>query len=151
MKDSFRDIPDDVYHEVIAQNWETLKERIGKKSYLRKINQFIDKVADEEVIREQRYDTSGYNLASLIFKIIKDENANLPKPLPKNILATLEREEIWTNTFNFDTESLLTSLKWLKETHNFKLDHLIKQINLIEKPDNKHFDLIKFILTPLMG
>ncbi|MBZ4651121.1 P-loop NTPase fold protein [Thermosipho sp. (in: thermotogales)] len=147
LKDSFRDIPDDVYLEVIAHDWETLKERIGKKELsLEKLINFIDKVADEEVIREQRYDTSGYNLASLIFKIIKDENANLPKPLPKNILATLEREEIWTNTFNFDTESLLTSLKWLKETHNFKLDHLIKQINSIEKPDNKHLDLIKIYI-----
>lgn len=152
LKDSFRDIPDDVYHKVIAHDWETLKERIGKKELsLEKLINFIDKVADEEVIREQRYDTSGYNLASLIFKIIKDENANLPKPLPKNILATLEREEIWTNTFNFDPESLLTSLKWLKETHKFKLDHLIKQINSIEKTDNKHLDLIKIYIDTFDG
>ncbi len=145
-KDLFKNIPDDIYYEVLNQEWTNLKERINKKEIkLESLLNFIDKICDEEVIRRQLYETTGYNLASLMFKLINDEKEKINPPLPQNILALFERKEIWNNTYNYSQEELCISLKWLKETHNFEIDNVINKINSLEleKLENKHLNLIK--------
>lgn len=147
IKDLFKDVPDEIYYELLSQDWIKLKNRIDKKEIdLNSLIKFVDKIVDEEVVKKQSYKTTGYNSVSLIVKIIKDEKDNISFSSSKNILALFEKKEIWENTFDYPSEELCISLKWLKEKYNFKLDTFIDSIKSLETKkeiEEKHINLIK--------
>jgi hypothetical protein len=131
-RDLFKDFPDLVYSPVISQDWNAIKELLKTGVIeLGKLIDFIDKLTNEDVIKRNLYDTSGYNLASLIFKIIADEEYGVQiGQLPKNIIAMLYKKEIYKHIFNFPPKEFSYALRWFKERgNNVVLDRTIERLN----------------------
>ncbi|MGC9124476.1 MAG: hypothetical protein ACP5IB_10485, partial [Thermoplasmata archaeon] len=77
-RDLFKDLPDGVYNLVINQKWDDLKDMIERKQItLKKLIEYINDKLNEDVIKRGLYDTSGFNLLSLIFKIIHDKEQEI--------------------------------------------------------------------------
>jgi hypothetical protein len=148
-KDMFKDFPDLVYSPIISQDWNTIKELLKTGVIeLGKLIDFIDKLTNEDVIKRNLYDTSGYNLASLIFKIIADEEYGVQiGQLPKNIIAMLYKKEIYKHIFNFPPRDFFSALKWFKERGYITiLDITIERLNKITIDDfRKNETLIPFL------
>lgn len=135
VKDTYKDIPDEIYSDVISQNWERIKQIIQKnKLTIQKLLEYINKLIDEDVIKRNLYDTSGFNLISLTFKIIAEKNMEIYS-LPKNILSVLNSNQIWKHLFNFPPAELVSSIKWLN--NNQKCNFCSKLINGINDLDSK--------------
>jgi GTPase SAR1 family protein len=131
-RDLFKDFPDLVYSPIISQDWNAIKELLKTGVIeLGKLIDFIDKLTNEDVIKRNLYDTSGYNLASLIFKIIANEEYGVQiGQLPKNIIAMLYKKEIYKHIFNFPPKEFSYALKWFKERgYNVVLDRTIERLN----------------------
>lgn len=137
IKDVFKDLPPNCYNYIISQDWEKIKDMIDKNEIeFKKVLEFIDSIVNEEVIKRKLYKTSGFNLASLVFKIIKDKSSEIEE-LPKNILAFLNIEEIWEQIYNFPIEELAYSAKWF---HKVKMvpkvvENILNKINKTSTED----------------
>lgn len=142
VKDVFKDIPDDIYQDIISQNWEKLKEVISKNNIpIQKLIDYIDTLINEQVIKKGLYETTGFNLISLVFKIIAERNSEIIL-LPKNIISTLNNINILSNFNAFPPREFVISIKWLCENHNQQLDkNIIDKIhkNIIELIRNSRF------------
>jgi len=118
-KDVFKDVPDIIYQGIISQDWENLKEALKKNEInFETLISFVDKQTNEDIIKRKLYDTSGFNLASLIFKIIADaEYGSKIDRLPQNITAMLNEGDLYKHTYKFPTREFAIALKWLNENN----------------------------------
>lgn len=152
LKDIFKDIPDEVENFVISQDWEAIKRYIesGQITLERLLN-FIETKIDEDVIKRNLYDTTGFNLLSLILKIIAEKKEEI-ETLPDKIISCLSISELWKNTFNYPPKELAISLKWLKDKQIIEpLNYVIETINRIDvenlTKDRKPIEFLKEFVT----
>jgi len=138
-RDMFKDVPDSIYQAVISQDWESLKKALNeKKVSLDELLNFIDKIVDEDVIRRELFDTSGFNLTSLIFKIFADPDyGSQITELPKNVHGMLEIPKIYKHIFKFPLKELIKAMRILYEKIEIKtcIEETIEQLNSL-KIDN---------------
>ena len=130
LKDIFKDIPDEIENLVISQDWNSIKGYIesGQIS-LEKLLNFIETKIDEDVIKRKLYDTTGFNLLSLILKIIAEKKEKIGI-LPNKIISSLNIRGLWKNPFSYPYKELSISLKWLKDKQIIEpLDYIIEAIN----------------------
>ena len=114
-KDVFKNLPDEIYQQAISGDWKSLKEAVEKKEInFETLISFIDRLANEDVIRRSLYDTSGFNLASLIIKIVTDAKyGNEIEQLPQNVTAMLNRDVIFEqHSYKFPPREFALALKW---------------------------------------
>lgn len=148
-KDVFVDIPDEVYNHVINQNWEKLKELIDKEEInLFNLLKFINDIVDEEIIKRKLFKTTGFNIASLIFKIVKDhkEIINNLNQYP-NIQSMFAQERCWEDMTKFSLDEMLNFLKLTFE-NKFRdpLSFVIRRINNTPVEEfSRRDDLIKIL------
>ncbi|GAB4207690.1 MAG: hypothetical protein Fur0023_18660 [Bacteroidia bacterium] len=141
LKDVFKDIPDEVENLVISQDWESIKKYVesGQITLERLLN-FIDNKINEDVIKRKLYNTTGFNLLSLILKIIAEKKEEI-KTLPNGIDSLINIKELWNYPsisisemyrypFNQPPENLAISLKWLKDKR------IVRQLYIIEAIKN---------------
>jgi hypothetical protein len=148
-KDVFKDVPDKIYQEIISQDWENLKEALKKNEInFETLISFIDKQTNEDIIKRKLYDTSGFNLASLIFKIIADaEYGSKFGRLSQNIIAMLNENDLYKHIYKFPTREFAIALKWLNENNiQVPLKKVIDKLNELKiddiKGDKSHIHLI---------
>jgi hypothetical protein len=136
-RDLFKDLPDKVYNLVISQKWEDLKNMIESGQItLEKLINYINDRLNEDVIKRGLYDTSGFNLLSLIFKIIhdkvqEDKEQEIEYILRYDIIkSVLENDNVYKYIYNFPREQFISSLRWFKEKGiTTPLDKTIEEIN----------------------
>jgi hypothetical protein len=132
-RDMFKDVPDSIYQAVISQDWESLKKVLNeKKVSLDELLNFIDEIVDKDVIRRELFDTSGFNLTSLIFKIFADPDyGSQITELPKNVHSMLEISEIYKHIFKFPLKELIKAMRILYEKIEIKtcIEETTKQLN----------------------
>ncbi|MGB9678299.1 MAG: P-loop NTPase fold protein, partial [Candidatus Ratteibacteria bacterium] len=119
-RDLFKDLPDRVYNLVISQDWEELKNMIESgKIKLESLMNYINDKLNEDVIKRGLYDTSGFNLLSLIFKIIHDKGQKIEDILQyiniMNIKSVLENDKVYKYIYKFPAKQFIFSLRWFKE------------------------------------
>lgn len=139
-KDVFKEVPDEIYHEIISQNWEKLKEALKKNNIsFETLISFVDKQTNEDIIKRKLYDTSGFNLASLFFKIVADsEYRDKISRLPQNIAAMLIKDDLYKNIYKFPPREFAIALKWLnKQNIQFPLKKVIGKLNELKIDDIK--------------
>lgn len=153
VKDIFRDIPDKVEELVMSQDWDSIKKYLERGDItLDKLLHFIETKIDEDVVKRKLYDTSGFNLLSLLFKIISEKKEEI-ETLPSKIISCLNIKALWRNTFNYPPNELAISLKWLKDKQTIEpLNYVVEAINEISvenlAKDKKPLDLLKeFIIV----
>ncbi|PMP98215.1 MAG: hypothetical protein C0169_00050, partial [Thermodesulfobacterium geofontis] len=147
-RDLFKDLPDRVYNLVISQDWEELKNMIesGQITLERLINYINDKL-NEDVIKRGLYDTSGFNLLSLIFKIIHDKEQEISE-VPQYIMSVLEHNEVYKNIYKFPRKQFFFSLQWFKKKGiTTPLDKTIEEINKLPAIIIKNDFIRDFILA----
>ena len=149
-KDVFKDVPDVIYQEIISQDWENLKEALKKNDIdFETLISFVDKQTDEDVIKRKLFDTSGFNLASLFFKIVADseygDKINLL--LQRNITAMLIEDDLYKHIYKFPTKEFVLALKrLLKIDIQVPLKKVIDKLNELKIDDiNKDRNLIHFL------
>jgi len=149
-KDVFKDVPDEIYQEIISQDWENLKEALNKNDInFETMLNFVDKLTNEDVIKRKLFDTSGFNLASLIFKIIADaEYGSKVGRLSQNIIAMLNEDDLYKHTYKFPTREFAVALKWLNENNiQDPLKKVIDKLNELKiddiKKDKRPIHLLK--------
>jgi len=148
-KDVFKDVPDKIYQEIISQDWENLKQALKKNEInFETLISFIDKQTNEDIIKRKLYDTSGFNLASLIFKIIADaEYGSKFGRLSQNIIAMLNEDDLYKHIYKFPTREFAIALKWLNENNiQVSLKKVIDKLNESKiddiKKDKSHIHLL---------
>ncbi len=153
-RDVFRDVPDEINSLVLSQDWETIKEKYiktGDVSLLRTV-EFLSQKLDKEVIKRGLYQTSGFNLLSLVFKIANDEKYSsefkgLHDTLAfERVIKICEMGEIEDLILEFNAEELVKFSRWLDDIGNKGLkNNIIKAINQIMKisEDKKEIKTIK--------
>jgi len=116
-KDIFIDVTDEIYQWVISQDWDSLKEALENKEIeFETLLNFIDKRTDEDIHKRELYDTAGFNLASLIFKIVVDKKyGSQIRQLPQKINSMLDKDEIYKHTYKFPPKELAMAMKLLRE------------------------------------
>ncbi|QWK20282.1 MAG: KAP family NTPase [Hydrogenobacter thermophilus] len=133
LKDVFKDIPDEIEELVISQDWDSIKVYYIERGQitLEKLLKFIETKIDEDVIKRELYDTSGFNLLSLILKIIAEKKEEI-KTLPDKIISFLSNKRVWEYPFRYPPKELAISLEWLKrEKIDKPLDYFIEAIDFI--------------------
>ena len=72
-KDVYQDIPDEIRDMVVSQDWNSMKQLMidGNATFDRLI-QFITSQFDTDVLKREQFETTGYNVVSLLLKILKD-------------------------------------------------------------------------------
>jgi len=154
VRDVFRNIPDDIYQDIISQNWETLKENLDKcQITVQTLIEFIDTLMDEYVVKKGLYETTGFNLISLIFKIITDKSSEIVT-VPKNIISTLNNNRIWSNLYNFPHQHILFSINWLYKKHHLDFrNKIVNELNKLEikNLNDKSINFINNFISELDG
>ncbi|CUS96611.1 KAP family P-loop NTPase fold protein [Candidatus Chrysopegis kryptomonas] len=138
VKDIFKDVPDKIEELVLSQDWKSIKEYIDKGQVtFDKLIYFIETKIDEDVIKRKLYDTSGFNLLSLLLKIIVDKgDENFA--LRDKIISFLNIKHLWKNPSNYPIKELALSLRWLKtkgidEPINYVIEAMNNTKNLTDK------------------
>ncbi|MFN4150381.1 MAG: P-loop NTPase fold protein, partial [Candidatus Sericytochromatia bacterium] len=131
IKDVFKDIPDEFYQLIISQDWEQIKEKMEKnKIEFSRLLRFIDDIVDMDVVRRGLYGTTGFNVLSLLFKIIykprenkegeNKERENLIRQIPeyKNIMSLFSSLELWKWEYliKYPPKEMMYSVKFFTET-----------------------------------
>jgi hypothetical protein len=139
-RDVFIDIPDEINSLIISQDWDSIKEKYIKTGSvpLSRIIEFISQKLDKEVIRRGLYQTSGFNILSLIFKIADDAEFSTkldeiygPVEL-KTVITVCRMGEIENLVFELNPSELVKFSRWLYDKGNVGLtDNIIKAINNI--------------------
>lgn len=154
-KDTFKEIPDELYLYIISQDWSEIRGLMAKQNIeIDKILKFMDYIANEEVIKRKLYKTTGYNLLSLLFKIIAEKKEKV-EPLPQHLKALLNINELWKQDylFKYPLQEMCETAKYLyNKEERIVADNIINSINNITvesiKKDINVTDLIKwFILS----
>jgi len=145
-KDAFQDIPDEINSLVLSQDWEAIKKHIkeGNISFQRLFD-FICKKINEEVIKRKLFETSGFNILSLIFKIVNEpyylnemEKGFNTVGFDK-VKSVLTMGEVKDLIPKFNPKELINFSKWLYHKKFTELtDMIIDAINIIDvmKTDN---------------
>ncbi len=148
VRDIFRDIPDKIEELVMSQDWDSIKQYLERGEItLDKLSYFIETKIDEDVVKRKLYETSGFNLFSLLFKIITEKGEEI-EALPSKIISCLNIKNLWKNTFNYPPKELAISLKWLKNKQIIEpLNYVVEAINGISienlANDKKPLNLLK--------
>jgi len=152
-RDVFRDLPDEIYNLVLSQDWRSIKHFLEKKKIpFEKLMEFILKIFKQEVIDRRLWNTSGYNLFSLVFKIANDKkfsrefwNMFIKKGAFNDIKSALNNEHFEDLIFEFTPNLLVSFSKILKSYGDDSLIKVIaKTINHIPDKDNNNvLELLK--------
>jgi hypothetical protein len=139
-RDVFIDIPDEINNLIISQDWDSIKEKYVKTGNvpLSRIIEFVSQQLDKEVIGRGLYQTSGFNILSLIFKIADDAEFSTkldeiygPVEL-KTVITVCRMGEIENLVFELNPSELVKFSRWLYDKGNVGLtDNIIKAINNI--------------------
>ncbi len=143
-RDVFRDLPDEINSLVLSQDWETIKEKYIKTEYasLLRTIEFISRKLDVDLLERELYQTSGFNLLSLVFKIANDEEFSsefkeLYDTLAfQSVITVCGMGEVENLIFDFNPGELVKFSRWIYDKGNKGLiNNIIKAINS-EKTEN---------------
>jgi len=139
-KDVFQDIPDEINSLVLSQDWEAIKKHIreGNISFQRLFD-FICKKINEEVIKRKLFETSGFNILSLIFKIVNEPDYlnEMEKGFNtvgfNKVKSVLTMGEVKDLIPKFNPKELINFSKWLYHKRVTELTTMIiDAINIID-------------------
>jgi hypothetical protein len=160
-KDVFQDIPDEINSLVLSQDWEAIKKHIkeGNISFQRLFD-FICKKIDKDVIKRRLFKTSGFNILSLIFKIVNEPDylSEMEKIFNTNsfnkVEAVLAMGEVKDLIPKFNPKELINFSKWLYHKKftdlTTKIIDFINDIDVV-KTDNTIEEEITIIKEFIQG
>lgn len=152
-KDIFSDIPNVIYQQIISQDWDGIKKLINESiTNFNDLFSAIDKLINEDIIIRTLVNTSGFNILSLIFKIISDKqySEELEKLFNFHHFRSIENvislSEINKLIFQFNVDDLMESVKWFSEKGNAALlDRIIESINEIKPEEYNNKEKLEVI------
>lgn len=139
-KDVFQDIPDEINSLVLSQDWEEIKKYIkGGNISFQRLFDFICKKINEEVIKRKLFETSGFNILSLIFKIVNEPDYlnEMEKGFNavgfNKVKSVLTMGEVKELIPKFNPKELINFSKWLYYKRFTELTTMIiDTINIID-------------------
>lgn len=155
-KDTFKEIPDEFYSYIISQDWSKIQDLMAKQNIgIDKILKLIDYITDEDVIKRKLYKTTGYNLLSLLFKIIAEKKEKV-EPLPQHLKAIFNINELWKEDYllKYPLKEMCETAKYFYDKGNLSVcEYIIFFINnnvsneSIKNDKNNSVLINKFILS----
>ena len=134
-KDAFADIPDEINKLVLSQDWENIKSSLEKREVsFEKLMNFIDIRFKKDVIDRGLWETTGFNIFSLIFKIANDEDFSTDfwdifnrTGLLDTIKSALNNRKILDLIPQFPPSNLIKFAKTLNISGNSTLTNVIAE------------------------
>ncbi len=159
-RDSFRDVPDDLYKYVISQDWKEIKNILERKRItFDDLIEFIDDRYRNEVKDQGLIKTTGVNMFSLVFKIASDEEYSekfkqiycaSSKQLGE-IRTYLNSSDIKEVLTDFSAEDLLKFCKSYLNENETLLDEIAQFLNEKEDGDENWYEFLRsyiFLFDP---
>jgi hypothetical protein len=152
-KDIFKDVPDEIYQYIISQDWDKIKNLMAEQNIeISKILDFMNYIANEDVIKRKLYKTSGFNILSLLFKIISEKKKEI-ELLPQNIESLFNIKELWQDLTIYPSKEMCETAKYLYDRNKKLLSENIiafinnTSISFIRNNKNSTILIKEFILS----
>ena len=159
-RDSFRDVPDDLYKYVISQDWKEIKNILERKRItFDDLIEFIDDRYRNEVKDRGLIKTTGVNVFSLVFKIASDEEYSekfkqiycaSSKQLGE-IRTYLNSSDIKEMLTDFNAGDLLKFSKSYLSENEALLDEIVQFLNAKEDDNESWYELLESYISSFIS